>query len=532
MKRKRFFSLILVFVLMFSLTGCDLAELFLDSAELEQIPSDHAEQRYDTEAVKKLADNMRSVWATDGQEDNLKEQIQTMLRCVDEAAAVYFRAEMQYYQNWNDKDLQLLHEQTQEDYYVVHEAAEWTMANGTRRSAYQDLFKPYADEDNINYYITASLNKVTSAARSSSASDGRFMDSYYSTAYDPDQSTETSNAACAKLYLDAISDLDTKEYLYDQYLRDYTVEDTARVYRELVEKLVPVMNKLESEIEDDVIMLKEQNKSFGVDDPFKTIQKYADRISPDFVQAINRLIDENRCVTAKGDACFDGSYTVGVPAENSALIYLYLPGGYSDLADAVHEFGHFYADCYDSTPTLLRQSCMDIAEIQSQGLAMLFTHFYQDLYGDNSRFIEKYALFCLLDSIISGFAVGNFEYEVMKNKDTMTPDDVLECYKKIHDECGLSMDLYQIVHLYSQPGYYVSYGASALAALQIYTTMLDDYQAAVSKYEKIAHIPSSSAQHRICGTLKDCGFSDIFTVSYLDEAIKQVTDRIAVLNQQ
>ena len=531
MKQKRFLSLLTALLLMLSLTGCDLAELFLDSSELEQIPSSHAELRYDTESVKKLAEDMRSVWATDGQEDELKEQIQTMLRSVDEAAAVFYRAEMQYYQNWNDKDLQRLHEQTQEDYYVVHEAAEWVMANGARRSAYQDLFQPYADEDNISYYVTSSLNKVTSAARSSSASNGRFMDEYYSTAYDPEQSTETSNSACAKLYLDAISELDTEEYLYDQYLRDYTVEDTERVYRELVEKLVPVMSRLQSEIEDDVAMLKEQKQSFAVDDTFQTIKKYADRISPEFVQTINRLIDENRCVTASGEDCFDGSYTVGVPSEQSALIYLYLPGGYSDLADAVHEFGHFYADSHDPTPTLLRQSCMDIAEIQSQGLSMLFTHFYQDLYGENSRFIEKYALFCLLDSILSGFAVGEFEYEVMKQKDSMTPDDVLECYQRIHDECGLGMELYQIVHLFSQPGYYISYGVSALAALQIYTSMLEDYQTAVSKYEKIAHIASSSAQYRICGTLKDCGFADIFSVTYLDEVIEQVTNRIAVLNQ-
>ena len=532
MKIKRLIALLSAAVLMFTMTGCDLADLFLDSDELNQIPSDHAELRYDTDEAKEIAASIQSVWNVSGNDDKITDVIQNLLHAVEDAAEIYFRAEMQYYRNWNDQDLTLLYQQTMEDFYVVRDTAAWIMANGAGKSVYRDLFRPYADQKNMDYYMMQSLNKVTSAARSSSASSGRFLDAYYSTAYDPDQDADTANAACAKLYLESLSSYQTDNYLYDYYLRDYTVEDTLRVYDELVEKMLPVFRSLDEEIRNDVERIREDKKRFHLEHPLEVIRQYAGRISPDIEHSINRLLDDELYVTAEGDECYDGCYTVPLPQKEGAMIYLFCSGTYSDFAAALHEFGHFHANCHDLTPTLIRKNCTDIAEIQSQGFEMLFTEFYPEIFGEYASFLEKYALYCIMDSVIAGFAVGKFEYEVMKEQKNMTPEQVLECFREIHDECDLAVDMYQITHLFEQPGYYISYGVSALAALQIYTLMQQSFPDAVSKYEKIAKTPSSTSECRFCGTLSECGFDEIFSESYIDKTIGQITDRIQLLNQK
>lgn len=505
------------------LTACDVSDLFSQEESVNQT-ADHSDQRYAVGPVKEQIGQLQDNWKTDGKEAEVQALIDRLLKAANDSYAVYLRAEMQYYADWDSTDLTALHTETAEDYYVVSDAVSWAMTQGAAKSAYAELFQPYADEDNKDYFLSQSLSRVISNARSSAGADSALLDDYYSTAYDEELSEAETNEACAQLYLDAIESYDTSKYLYDYYGRDYTVEDASGVYHEIVESLVPVFEALGDRLQNDP-RSKKLSSDFSVTEPFDTIRQYAPQISDKLSESIELLTTEKLYTVGTGDSCYDGSYTVSLPGEQRAIMYLYRGGGFYDFITSVHEFGHFHADWRDQTPIICQQVNLDLAEVQSQGLELLFTHFYPDIFGSDAEYLELSALYNIIDSVVSGFAVGEFEYEVMQRGSKCKPKDVLEIYDRIHDECGLGIELYQISHLFEQPGYYVSYGVSALAALQIYTAMQQDFRAAAEQYERIAAIPSMSGEYSFREALEKAGFSDIFAEDCIEKVIAVLDDR-------
>ncbi len=505
------------------LTACDLSELLLHG-EPAQETADHSAQRYPVGPVKEQIGQLQDIWKADGKEAEVQALIDGLLKAANDSYAVYLRAEMQYYADWDSADLTALHTETAEDYYIVSDAVSWAMTQGAAKSHYTALFEPYADEDNKDYYLTQTLSRVISNARSSAGNDSALLDDYYSTAYDEDLSEAETNEACAQLYLDTLASYDTSQYLYDYYGRDYTVEDASAVYQSIVQSLVPVYAELGDRVENDP-RSKKLRSGFSVSEPFETIRQYAPQISQRLSESVELLLNEQLYTIGTGDHCYDGSYTVSLPGEQRAIIYLYRGGGFYDFLSSVHEFGHFHADWRDQTPVICQQSNLDLAEVQSQGLELLFTHFYPDIFGSDAEYLELAALYNIIDSVVSGFAVGEFEYEVMQRGSRCKPKDVLEIYSRIQSECGLGIELYQISHLFEQPGYYISYGVSALAALEIYTVMQQDFRAAAGQYERIASFSSVSGEYSLRDALKEAGFSDIFSEGAVENVLAVLDDR-------
>lgn len=525
-KSRRLLCAASAFLMLLCGTGCDLAELFLDSDEIAAPAEEHKDQRYDVAAIREKIEKLTKIWNASDEEEQIKTLTEEIVTAVDEASAVCVRAEMQYYADWNNEDLRLLHEQTQQDYYEVYDMAQWVFSNGSRKSLFRELFTPYIVEEWVDYYLTVSLNRVAKSARTSSASSGRLLDEYYKAAYDPEIDADQANTTCAKLYLDTLDNYTLDEYLYDSYYRDYSAEDVSALYQEIVRVLVPLQKELTQYIQDNPKYEEIYQSDHFSAEPFEMIQKHAPEISASVTESIKKLLDEHLYTLGEGDDCYDGSYTVDIPNEQRALIYAYRSGTFSDFIGSVHEFGHFHADWRLTTPMLTQKSVVDVAEIQSQGMEMLFTHFYPDIFGDQADELEVMELYNIVDSVIAGFAVGEFEYEVMKNFDEADETFVLETYQRIMDECDLGLELYQVTHLYEQPGYYISYGVSALAALQIYTEMQESFASGVQLYEKIASVSSVDGEHMLRNALSICGFDDIFASETFDRNIKAVFDRV------
>ena len=167
---------------------------------------------------------------------------------------------------------------------------------------------------------------------------------------------------------------------------------------------------------------------------------------------------------------------------------------------------------------------MDIAEIQSQGLELLFMQFYDDIYGDesDSKKIEK--VMDLLDSVICGFLVGEFEYTVVRDKDKMTPEKVVELFNDIFKDYSPYYNLNMIPHLFESPGYYISYATSSLAAFDIFEDLQKDPKNAVAQYEKIAKTSFNSGEYTFKMALKKCGFSDVLTKEYISNLADELSD--------
>ena len=513
------------------LNGCDPADLFLSPEDSAQMTFDHKDQRYDTEQVRVMISELQSVWNSD-REDTVSSLIDGLTAAADDAAAVFHRAEMQYYADWENKDLSDLHDQTKQDYYEVVRMVNWAFANGSRKSRYAELFKSLLNSDDTDYYLANSLSRVSSNARSEANRSGERLDDYYDTVYRTDSTVSESNDACAKLYLATLEEYDTSDYLYPYYSRDYTASDVSAAYQEILRSFVPVYDAVQNTVQSDSRYEQLAAGRFAVEKPFDVIGTYAAGISPQLDVSIRKLLDESLYTVATGSKCYDGCYTVNFPRERSARIYLFQAGDYYDFCSAVHEFGHFHSDWRDTTPSLLQETCVDIAEIQSQGLEMLFTHYYDEIYGSDAAFLELIQIYNMLDSVVTGFSVGEFEKEVMQHKEEYSAEDVRNTFEQYRSKSGFPMELYQITHLYEQPGYYISYGVSALAALQIYVSMLSDFALGSDLYEKISEVPTFSGEYQLRGALKQCGFPDVFSPETMQAVAESILARVDALTDR
>ncbi|MBQ8921479.1 MAG: hypothetical protein IJ060_04875 [Oscillospiraceae bacterium] len=487
--------------------------------------------RYPIAALQEQIESLRGIWREPGREAEIQEAIRGLLDEENKAYAINIRAELPYRANWSDAALFEANSVTWEDYCVVDEMLAWTFVNGYRFSAYQELFAPYIDESWIDYYITTSLPELMSSARYAASDQAEMLEDYYDTAYDSDMSIEDSNLECAKLYLEILKSYDLSDYQYSQYYRDYTAEQASEAAAAALEEIVPLCDALGNELLADPAYDRITTASDASFDPFAILKQYAPRISPSVAESAGLLLDEQLYQLASGDNCYDGSYTVCLPGEQRAMMYIYLYQNYSDLLSVTHEFGHFHSDWREDTPVYLQANCIDIAESQSQSMEMLFTAFYPEIFGDDAVFMEKLELYNILTSVTSGLAVGEFEYRVMQNADKFTPEDVLNCYEDIAYQYGLSLEFYEITHIFEHPGYYVSYGVSALPAIQLYAMMQEDFDGAVRTYDKLSSISSFSGEVYYSEAMQSCGLKDTFdpdTFSYISDT---VSERIRQLNE-
>lgn len=522
MKHLKQTALLLTILTAMSCVGCAF-----EDAPPADTETDNTAQRFDINGLKDDIESLKELWTYQDKDAEIEAEITKLLTAVDEAHAIDVRAEIAYYADWNNDDLKAIHQKALEDYYVASDMISWAFVNGYQNSMYAKLFEPYVDFYNVEYYTLNTLNRVMSYARSDASASSELLNDYYDTAYDDDLSVADTNLACAQLYIETLKSYDLSEYLYDYYNRDYTAEQISEIYTEIVDTLVPVMQDLEQRIN-----AIESTYSGTYDrTAYDMLKEYAPKLSPEIEESVNKLFSESLYTPASGENCYDGSYTVVLPNEQSALMYTYLDGSFYDLVTVSHEFGHFHSDWRDTTPIYVQSMNLDIAEAQSQCMEMLFTTFYPEILGDSAVYYEMAEIYNLLDSIVSGFAIGEFEYQVMRQIDTITPEDVVELYNSIYDAVDLGRELYQISHLYEQPGYYISYGVSALPALQMYTMIQEDQENAIEIYCKLSAISCASGEYTFSSAMRECGFTDFFEPDSIDDVIELLEIRLQKLEQ-
>lgn len=519
MRARSVLCVLTAWMLCVPLFGC-MPEELLDYKESSETVSDHKSQRFDIAELKAKAEQISKSWNADGQKDSMQSCIDELLDAVDEAYAAHVRAQIAYYADWNNDDLLALYNETTEDYYVADEIAAWTFTNGFRRSVYKELFEPYAALDNLTYYTVHNLSRVMAYARNEASSHSDLITEYYNLAYSEDTDIEKTNQHCAKIYLDILADYDVSESLFDYYNRDYTAEEASEIYHTVVGKLVPLRDHLKEQLES--VDRELWNAPIDIDS-YAMLKKYAPRLGERIAESSFKLFGESLYTEARGVNCYDGSFTVNLPGEQSALMYTYFSDVFYDFITVTHEFGHFHSDWRDTTPVYLQSMNYDIAEAQSQSMVTLFLPYYPDIFGDDATFYQLIVLYDLLDSVIAGFAVGEFEHEAMQRIDDISPSETAALFAEIMETCGVHMEFYQVTHLFEQPGYYISYGVSALPALEMYEMVTDNPQRAVSVYDKLSSYSCMQAEYGFREIMKICGFSDFFAEGALEHTAEVLT---------
>ena len=448
-----------------------------------------------------------------GNDEQIKECIAQLLDLHSGIFEDYEMAQMNYYKDINDKAAGDACDEAGSDYYAADDALYFAFSQGYNTD-YQELFTDLVDLDYLDYYGASrmTLKKCEKNARESYESTDELQDSYYDAVYGDDFDMDELRLECAQMYLDTIQEIREEDF-YGTFDRDYSPEDIMDISGTVYENLIPVYNRYL----DELASIDGYEKIYDASadpDPFGTIAKYAGSISPGVGESARRISEEKLYTLTSGDNAVEMGYTIDLPKSDRAWIYNY-SYGYSLLGDCIHEFGHFHAALCDPSYIFNAKHNMDIGEIQSQAMEILFLRFYDDIYGEQSRARRIDKILDLVDSVLMGFAIGEFETRVYQERDDITPEEVLELYDDIVGSIDPDYEFCYIDHLFTQPGYFVSYGVSALAAFSFFDDALNSPETAYATYDKLSEVSCASGEYTFRKALEHCGIEDVLTDSYI-----------------
>lgn len=538
---KRITAAAVAAALALSLSSCaidNLIDPYKDKSETEQ-PTDAPQavstekseklsyEKVDIDEVNDLVEQLLKDIRTKGNKSQIEEERSQILDVISMAYEAYSASYINYCLDWENEDTENEHDDCALTYNLAYEAASYAFHKGYDSKEYSDLFTDLITEDDLEFYTNSamSLKRLEGYTKVDFELSDERSDEYYAIYYDDSLDEDEKSLRCAEIYLDILTNYDTETF-YDNYSRDYTPEEVISVGREIQDKLQPLYTELARKIVDYDNYEDIWDVSTDADDIFEDIRKYARELSPEIAESAERIIDTEHYRISSGADRYDGSFTVPLPVSEDQMVYIYADGSYMDLTTAIHEFGHYHAGHFDKTPIYSTISNDDIAEIQSQGMELLFMQFYDDIYGDLSDPMKLTRIMDFLSTIETSFLVGEFEYTVLSHRDEYTPQDVIDCYNDIMGEYAADYPFYWIDHIFIYPGYYISYGVSALAAMELFSDCVNSPETAVEMYSRIAHLPANDPDIRFRTSLSECGFSDVLTIEYIDKLFDEIVNFI------
>ncbi len=261
-------------------------------------------------------------------------------------------------------------------------------------------------------------------------------------------------------------------------------------------------------------------------------EPFIDSMGDEFERLLDHMVEYDLIDICDEDGRIRTSYTSKLYYSGGAVIYMGSEeegSEYNALRVLTHEFGHASADSLNPNLT----GCIDVMEIHSQGLEVLFGTSGLD-GNDSSDAMCAYALYLLSHNIFISWMMTELElwaYETEAATDSLTADQVCDRFLAIQDQFGVHFDIefggkyywIDFSNLFTIPNYYVSYCTSSVGAIELFVEATEDYDAAKEKYLNLLF------QQNIYGysaAIKEAGLTNAFDT----EAAKAILEKcIAVI---
>lgn len=177
---------------------------------------------------------------------------------------------------------------------------------------------------------------------------------------------------------------------------------------------------------------------------------------------------------------------------------------------------------HSKQPMLFEGKNHDVAEINSQGLELLFLEYADEMWKDAADAIRFNTIMKICSSVIEGCLYDELQNEMYKNPD-MTSEEMNELYSKLCKEYGIKNkgkgDWIYINHTFSFPLYYISYATSGLSALDLYIEAINDRESAVNRYMALSAVGMSGSYKE---SIENVGLLDIFKSGSVKEIAKSL----------
>ncbi len=320
------------------------------------------------------------------------------------------------------------------------------------------------------------------------------------------------------------------DYAYENiYYRDYTT-DEARVFEEAVKaELAPAF--FEQVYSNDRFWDDVSVGSFSTERLLEIVREYGAGISDEALEAFDYMVDHNMYYMENNNIMTDAGYTTSFDEYGAPFIYNHTYNSYRDVSDTAHEFGHYLDAYYHPTENvLLSGSCYDTFEVHSTSMECLVNLRYDEIYGGAGELLQTKQLADTLYSVVMGCIFDEFQQYVYSNPG-LSLDEINQAYYDITEAYGMdhstvNHDYYwmYVPHNFESPMYYISYATSALTALDIWSTALNDYDAAVDKY--LTFVAKGAYDMGYLEILETSGFGTFMDDGYVASVTDPVMERV------
>lgn len=312
------------------------------------------------------------------------------------------------------------------------------------------------------------------------------------------------------------------EYAYEMvYNRDYGAEEI-RTMRTLVSQYMPeaaegAMNNF-MEAMDDLSSYQQNSLSSFLFSSYRSgyrdeIEEYFTSLPEQARKDMMAMFNGDIVVTDSADNAMEGAFTTTIGDDRSLCFF---GPGYSNPMTVIHEVGHYYG----SKHTFLNEIPLDLAETQSQGNEWLFMSFLEtQMKADFYNAAVTYKTYNDIVTIMLCVIIDEFEEQVYTHPDiaNLTSDDLDEIMEDVCENYGgidylsntaTDVQSYWRMVVVEQPVYYISYGVSAIAAINVFTIADGDYQQGVDAYCSI--IENVDLDKGFLGNIQSAGLDGPF----------------------
>ena len=322
------------------------------------------------------------------------------------------------------------------------------------------------------------------------------------------------------------------DYAYrEHYGRDYTTEDIRSVRRAAKRYWVPLEARLADAVSQrELRALDVRARAYG-DGILDAVQPYMGRIDPELGETFAFMRQYHLYDIAPSESKLPMGYTVGLPAYGTAFIFDSPYGDHQDYSTLIHEFGHFNETFHSTEHGLWSSFHIDVGEIHSQGLEVLFTAYANEMFGpEGGRAFYWSTISNMVTSVLEGCMYDEFQEAVYADPD-LTLEEVNRLFKDISEEYGYaygedeeeSYFWVDISHTFQSPMYYISYATSALSALDLWLLSLEDREKAVDIYLDLAAAGMSRPYRE---SVEAAGLRDIFREKTMRQLAEGIQDRL------
>ncbi|MGN1179972.1 MAG: hypothetical protein ACI4SD_02070, partial [Suilimivivens sp.] len=320
------------------------------------------------------------------------------------------------------------------------------------------------------------------------------------------------------------------EYAYDAlYVRDYSLEDVQELFKEIKKSVVPALYDAH-----DIYYSMDFSPLYTLPETtakerFAQIGLYLGEVDPELKESFDYMEKYHLYDMDASDGKADMGFTIKLPYYNDVYIFDSPYDHYYDYTTAIHEFGHYNYMFHNTEDILLEQNNIDLVEIHSQGLEMLFCEYGDEILegeaGNLFRFIEVYQM---AKNTVQSSLISEFEIQVYKNPN-MTSEDLNKLYYNLSRKYGIYYDssiteVYSWVdtsHIFSSPCYFIGYATSAFSSLDILILSEENRHEAIEKYMELTTLPSYMPY---CAAVEYVGLRDIFETGVPEEIIEETVD--------